>query len=202
MYKKTVAAAEERSDFHSQRKKQLKEAEEYCKREKVRAVACLNANPHLTLVKRTALEDRLKGTVVTGEEYKHERLLTRLENDQLVDFLIERNLARDGQSLPMIAEKVQDILKIRQTRNRQAGRSVIPLSPEARKIATGERLPSQVWFLTFFADNKDRLGTKVVQTIDAKRAAAANEDTVDERFNGVYGRIAELKHAGRVGIGV
>ncbi len=194
--KKTKAAAEDRAQRQQEKREQYKEAEEFCAREGVGSRACITANPHLNLINHASLQERLTGKVVTGAEYSKACILTKLENDQLVQYLIDQNAARNGQSFAQIADKVQDILKVHQARNRLGGRGKIALSPEASSIASGASLPSKSWFLRFFAKNKDRLSPKVPHAMEAKRAAVANEETVEEHFNGVYGLIAELKAAG------
>ena len=112
--KKTKAAAEDRAQRLEEKRKQLKEAEDYCALNDVGARACITANPHLKLVKRAALDARLKGLVVTGAEYKDACIRTQIENNELVQYLIDQNAARNGQNFVQIADKVQEILKVRQ----------------------------------------------------------------------------------------
>jgi len=182
---------------------QYAEAEDWCRKHNKGAAKCLAANPHLDsrmrrrgLVKKSTLEDRLKGRVMTGHEYASRTILTELEESELVQWLVACNLGRAGKTMADIGHKVREILLVRHARNHLGGRASIPFTAEAKKILTGMGFPSQSWFSRFFAAHGNLIERKVAQKVDGKRAAAANEETVDEHFNGVWGLRAELIDAG------
>ena len=200
---KGQAFFDKQTDTKRTKIKQFQEAETWCKSNNKGARACLTANPHLSkssgeggLISRGALEARLKGVVHTGKEYGMCSLLTELEEAQLVKWLIDCNLGRNGKNMVEIGHKVRDILLVRAARNRLGGRNVIPLSRHAQAIATGGGFPSQTWFARFFSWHGELLDLRKEQKIDSARAAVANEETLEEHFNGIWGLREELVDAG------
>ena len=141
------------------------------------AHACLTANPGLqALVKRVTLDDRIKGRVVAGKTH-HLRILTDVEEGELVDFLIASNLGRNGQTFADIGVKVHEILLVRRAQNRRGGRKFIPFSNAAEKIIKGD-FPSQSFFTFFLARHAEKLQMKVKHNAELKRAVDARAKTV------------------------
>jgi len=182
---------------------QFKEAEKWCKDNEKGARACLSKNPHLCansgqggLLKKNALDLRLNGKVTTGAEYASNAVLTDMEEKELVEWCILCNLGRASKNMSEIGIKVREILLVRHARNRMGGRKPIPLSGPAKAIAIGKSFPSQSFFARFFGLHSKVLENKTAQPVEAARAAAANDATVEEHFEGVWGFRNELIDAG------
>ena len=150
----------------------MKEALVWCESNGKGAVACLSANPHLSgLIKKDSVHRRIQGLVVDGKTH-HQRILTNVEEGQLVDYLIASNLGRDGQTFTEIGVKVHEILLVRRAQNRRGGRKFIPFNSSAEKIIKGD-FPSQAFFTFFLARHAQKLQMKVKQNVEQKRAVAA-----------------------------
>jgi hypothetical protein len=65
------------------------------------------ANPHLDQINWQALHRRLTGMVQNGKENQDKRILTDKEEDDLVKYLIDSNLMRDGKDMCEIGIKVR-----------------------------------------------------------------------------------------------
>lgn len=191
-------AAQQKVVLKAQQTAAYNELLDYCRENSVGAKAALKANPELGEIKGVnyqGLERRLVGTVKNGEEHDGNRILTDLEETDLVDFLVLSNLGRDGKNVEEIGVLVQSILKVRRAQNRRGGRAFVPFSGPALKIVMGD-MPSQSFYRGFFARHHEALSKKVNQPVEAHRARVSNDATVEEHFEGCWGLRAELQDAG------
>ena len=146
-------------------------AVEWCHTHNKGARAFISAHPNnekFSLVKKSALDERLKGTVrvTSKEQHADKRILTELEEAELAQWLKDMNLGRNGQDNDQIDAKVHEILQSRLFTNARGGRKCIKLSNAAQKVAKGQPL-SPKWFTEFFARHQQLLESKVQQQVNS-----------------------------------
>ena len=145
----SASACAERVDEKAEKVMQMNVALKWCRDHNKGSHACVAANPHLHLVKRDDLQRRIKGTVSSGAEHSAKMILTEVEENDLLKYLVQSNLGRDGKNMAEIGQKVKDILLARRAQNRRGGRSYAKFSTAATRIISGG-FPSHKWFTLFF----------------------------------------------------
>lgn len=191
----SIDAAEARSDVNEQKVMQMAYVLEWCEKNEKGSRACMTENPELRLLSRSSIDRRLSGEIVNGEKHRDKCILTDLEEKDLVDFLVESNLGRDGQNLDQITRKIKDMLLVRRAQNRRGGRAHVKISMPAARILAGG-FPSLRWFTLFFARHHKVVDKRGEQVVDRARAAAASEETLEEHFEAMHGLRATLLHHG------
>ena len=101
--------------------------------------ACVAANPHLRRVKRDDLQRRLKGIVSSGAEHSAKMILTELEENDLVAYVVESNLGRDGKNMAEIGRKIKDILLVRRAFSKRSTSTTRCLPSVTRRSASATR---------------------------------------------------------------
>jgi len=161
----------------------------YCEDYDVGVKKCLKAHPEWAdVVTFSQLQQRYKGRVTCDEDAKvhiqrDKALLTAVEEDSLVEWLIEMNRARGALTNPEIGEKVRDILKVRRVQNRRGGRKHV-------------RFNTDNFFLGFYSRHADKLGRRSSRrwrrsarrgTVTTSWRSTSKADTVFEMSSSMLG---------------
>ena len=131
---------------------EVEDAVKWCVANKAGAKAYIAMKGSSTILKYGMLDLRLaehKRVVVKGGQPKKaggKKILTSLEERDLVNWLDKTNGARDGKNKAGINQKVQEILKARHHQNKKGGRGFNALSANAKAVMGGKEL-SQSWYV-------------------------------------------------------
>jgi hypothetical protein len=135
--------------------------------------------------RRRLIEDPF-GNKVLPEANLGTKILTDGEGDELVTWLIERNLSLDGKDRHGIEKKILVILAARQkARLLCAYRQGVHLSGYARRILRDQTVPRE-FFARFDARYSDRLSKKKKSKHDSKRARKATRDNSQKVEKSLY----------------
>ena len=174
-------ATTEKEELRALKAAQYERALEWCCANDKGAKACVAANADLNLVKAAALQDRLSGRIVNGSENADKRVLTDLEESDLVEYLVQSNLGMDGKNMSEIGLKVHEILLVRRAQNRRGGRAHVPFTNAAAKVLAGG-FPSKKWFTHFFSRHARKLSKKVHPALFTSHMRARSATRVCQSF--------------------
>ena len=114
---------------------QLAAAVEWCKTNDKRGWSALKTGGFPLLKDARAINNRLDGKVQNGNERQYCQVLTEMEENSLVRFVVNKNRACQGVGRKDIEKYVLDLLKVRQALIRKfRGRKVVPLSNNAKTV--------------------------------------------------------------------
>jgi hypothetical protein len=142
------------------------------------------------LITVSGLLRRLKppeaGGVVNGEEYADRSILTMQEERQLAAWLKAENKVLKGKTRDEQRTKIVEILRHRKRQNKRGGRARVPVSNAATAVIddAGINLPSNEWFVSFFARWEDVVTEKRQKRENLDRMKKHNETVVTNHFTG------------------
>ena len=189
---KIAAARQQRRQYE-----QYEEALAYCQAEQCGATKAVNTQ-RWDLVTLSGLRYRLNGTVVNGCSHPELRILTVSEELQFARWLEQENRAIKGKNRDEQRQKIVEILSLRRAANKRGGRARVALSQPALGVLAndGFTLPSDDWFVRFFAVYEDIVVEKKQHRESLDRGKKHNETVVENHFFSPAGLKAELLDAG------
>jgi hypothetical protein len=135
------------------------------------------------LVKRSSLQTRLKGQKKPEDK---RALLTNDEEEEFADWLKLCGDANQGKKIKEQAQKILEILDLRQRANRASrGRKTIPLSTAAKNALRNKSITKH--FFHGFYKRNPQLSEKYQREEDKTRHDAMNEGTIQQHFFGKFG---------------
>jgi hypothetical protein len=189
---KICAARRRRQQFE-----EYEEAMEYCKVNDCGAKKALQAQRWKS-INVSGLQRRLSGEVTNGEEHAELHILTVSEEAQLAKWLARENKTIKGKNRDEQRQKIVEILQLRRAANKRGGRRHVALSERAQAVLAdqGVTLPSDDWFVRFFAVHEDIVVEKKQHRENLDRGKKHCEAVVENHFFSPYGLKAELLDSG------
>jgi hypothetical protein len=170
----------------------------WCIRQDKGSRACIKAlvleNVKRSEMQRRVTKTRQKGAYRRFDFIDKRRLLTLDEEGEFAVWLGECARGHSAKFRPEQMKKILEILQLRKQSNRRGGRQSVPLSTAAKQ-ALETNAVNPAFFRRFFKEH-DELKEKVPRAEDAKRAAAACDETVETHFEAKAGIRNELLDAG------
>lgn len=158
------------------REEEMKRVLEYCREQNCRGYKAITELDLLYIKDPRTINQHLDGEVETENKMKNQRILTKEEEDCLVKYLINRNRACQGLTEAQVEGVVLNILRVRQTSNRQKrGRNSEPLSVNARNALAKKRVGKS--FFRRLNVQHPQLRKKLQQRVSAKRGLQCTLET-------------------------
>ena len=172
------------------KKEELEMVVEYCRENSCKGYRAIKELDLKYVKDARTINKHLGGQVATGNEKGYQRILTEVEEQTLVRYLINKNRACQGLTDNQVEGVVLNMLRVRRERNRRGGRSFQKLSRCAKEALEKKRIGKS--FFRRLKTSYPKLKQKTQRSVSVKRGLRCTREMAVDYLDSLADHLIEI----------